>query len=278
MCPDLILLASLWVPPPGGRMEFTMRIGVCAKFAPDADDVMVGPDGTASLSRAKWDVSLYDKQAIQAASDLGELADAEQVALTVGGSNIANTLLSKTLLSRGQLSELYRIANDSAEALDTLGIARTLAELVKRANVDVVICGEGSSDRYSRTTAAQMAEVLGWPCVTSVDAISFSDGAIVCDRNLEDGIDVVEVQAPCVIAVTSTVNVPPIPKMKAALAAGKKPVIDVEFADLAIPEGGMVRTSSHEPEEPGRKRIVFDGTPDEAAAKLVKALLSENVI
>ena len=255
-----------------------MRIGICAKFAPDADDVMVGPDGTASLARAKWDVSLYDKQAVQAAAELGEAADAEQVALTVGGSNIATTMLAKMLMSRGNLSELYRVADDAAEMLDTLGVARVLAELVKRAQVDVVICGEGSSDRYCRTTAAQMAEVLGWPCVTSVDKISFADGTISCDRNLEDGIEEVEVQAPCVIAVTSTVNVPPIPPMKAVLSAGKEPVIDVQFADVAASGGGIVRTSSSEPEEPGRKQIVFDGTPEEAAAKLVKALLSDNVI
>ena len=78
-----------------------MKIAVCCKFAPDAEDVRVADDGSVDVSKAKWSVSDYDMQAIQAASDLGGELGAEVVALTAGPAKIDQAGLRKTSCPAG---------------------------------------------------------------------------------------------------------------------------------------------------------------------------------
>lgn len=255
-----------------------MKIAVCCKFAPDTEDIKPAADGSVDASRAKWGVSDYDLQAIQAAADMTDGTEVEVVALTVGGAKIDQGKLTKELMSRGNLSALYRVVDDSAEEADTAVIASLLAELAVKSGADVVMCGEGSSDRYQRVVGSQVAAVLGWPCVTCVDKISLEGDKIVVERDLEDGIEVVELAAPCVIATTSTINTPPIPNMKAVLAAGKKPVETFQMADLDAPAAVVEVLSSAIPEQPGRQKIILAGSPEQIAAQLVEKLTIDKVL
>lgn len=255
-----------------------MRIAVCCKFTPDTEDVTPLPDGTVNLASANWGVSEYDLQAIQAAADMCGEGD-EAVALTVGAAGIGQTKLTKALMSRGNLDVLHRVADDALAGADGAIVARALAALAAEASVDVVLVGEGSSDRYQRVTGSQVAAVLGWPCLTAVDKISVEGDALVVERDLEDGVEAVEVALPCVIAVTSTINTPPLPNMKAVLAAGKKPVEDYSLADLGLDAAVAVETVTSEiPARPGRQQVMLEGSPDEIAAQLVAKLQADQLL
>ena len=253
-----------------------MKIAVCCKLTPDAEDVKTSADGSVDLSRANWNVSEYDRNAIVAAQDMG--AD-EVVAITAGGTNVTNSRLTKTLMSHGNTSSLIRIADDAIPDMDSKQLAVVLAAAIRKSGADVALFGEGSSDRYQRIMGPQVAAELGWPCVNCADAISVDGSTITVDRETEEGIEVLEVQAPCVIAVTSTINVPPLPAMKAVLAAGKKPVEDVTLSDLAAEAAPAVeRVSSSVPAMPGRQKVILEGAPDEVAAQLVQKLTADKIL
>ena len=252
-----------------------MKIAVCCKFTPDTEDVTVGADGSVNVASAKWGVSEYDFQAIQAAADISE----DVVAVTVGAANIAQPKLAKELMSRGNLSALCRVADDAVEGADCAVVARALAALVRKAGADVVMFGEGSSDRYARSMGALVAHELGWLCVTAADGIAVDGGKLVVERDMEDGVEVVEVSLPCAIAVTSTINIPPLPNMKAVLAAGKKPVEDFSLADLGIEATPAIeKVGSELPARPGRQQFMIAGTPDEVASQLVAKLRADQVL
>lgn len=256
-----------------------MNIAVCCKFTPDTEDVIVGQDGSPDTSKARWGISDYDLQAIQAAADIGALVDSEAVAISIGGSIINQTKLTKDLMSRGSLSRLIRVADDALIDADPGVTSRVLAALVGKADADVVICGEGSADCYRRVTGSMVAADLGWPCVTCVDKIGFDGDAFICERDLEDGIEVVRVPLPCVIVTTSTINVPPVPNMRSVLAAGKKPVEDVALSDLGVLMDPAIGRVSYElPPRPGRQLMMIEGSPDEAAEKLVSMLVADKVL
>jgi electron transfer flavoprotein alpha/beta subunit len=255
-----------------------MKIAVCCKFTPDTEDIKVNPDGTLDAANANWGVSEYDLQAIQAAADMSA-EDDEVVALTAGAGIIDQSKLTKELLSRGNLSALYRVVDNTLADADSATIAKALAALVQKAGADVVLFGEGSSDRYSRTMGAQVAGELGWPCVNSVDAVKATGRTIVADRDVEEGIEKVEMDLPCAFSVTSTINIPTTPGMKAVLAASKKPIESFNLADLAVSDTAAVQlVSSEVPEKPGRQQIVFEGTPEEMASQLVTSLQANGVL
>lgn len=255
-----------------------MRIAVCCKFTPDTEDVFPEPDGSVSLASTKWGVSEYDLQAVQAAAEICS-ADDETVAVTAGASNINQPKLAKELLSRGNLARLFRVADDALEGADSAVVAKVLAAAVSRVGADVVLFGEGSSDRYARTMGAQVAAELGWPSVNVADRIEVRGDSIVVERDVEDGIEVVELSVPCAISTTSTINIPPLPTMKAVLGAGKKPIEDASVGDLGVDACALVEQVSVEvPAKPGRQQVLIEGTPDEMAAQLIAKLQADQVL
>ena len=255
-----------------------MKIAVCCKLTPDTEDISPAADGSVSAAKANWSVSEYDLQAIQAATDMRKAGD-EVVALTVGGPITDQSNLIKALMSRGSLDRLVRVVDDAAAEADASVIAKALAELVRKVDADLVLFGEGSSDRYARVTGSLVAAELGWPCVNAVDAIAANPDSVVVERDVEDGVEVVELSVPCALAVTSTINIPTTPGMKAVLAAGKKPVETFTLADLGVASAPAITcVSSEVPPKPGRRLIMLEGAPDEAASELVAKLKADHVL
>ncbi|MCD8317075.1 MAG: electron transfer flavoprotein [Eggerthellaceae bacterium] len=255
-----------------------MIIAVCCKFTPDTEDIIVSEDGKVNAARANWSVSEYDLQAIEAAKDISREGD-EVIAITAGTSYISQSKLTKALMSRGNLSKLYRIADDSLKDADSLGTAKVLAKAIQNVNADLVLFGEGSSDRYSRTMGSMVGEILGWPSVNYVDEITFDGDIVTAERDLEDGVEIVSVELPCTLSVTSTINVPSLPMMKAILGAGKKPVEDLSAADAGIDLTPSIELVASElPAQPGRQQIILEGDADEVAGKLVSALRTDQLV
>ncbi len=255
-----------------------MKIAVCCKLTPDSEDISVSPDGTADLGRANWGVSSYDLQALQAAADLRTDGD-DVVVFTVGGTNIASPKLFKELMSRGNSDRLVRVAEDTLADADAYTIAQILAAMVRREQPDLVLFGEGSSDRYARTMGSLVAASLHIPSVTAVDRIALEGEQVIVDRDMEDGVETVSVAMPCALSVTTTINTPALPNMKAVLSAGKKPCEDVTIADLGVEVApALTLVASEVPLMPGRQCVKIEGTPDEAATQLVMKLRADQVL
>jgi len=128
-----------------------MNIVTCFKFAPDSEDIEVKQDGTISLEKAEWIISDYDLQGVEAAVTLVESSSGKVTALSAGSHKISNSKLKKDILSRGP-DELYMVVDDQLDVNDTHFTAEILAQAIQKLNqvdhVDLVICGEGSSDLY----------------------------------------------------------------------------------------------------------------------------------
>lgn len=258
-----------------------MKVVVCCKFTPDIEDIQVTPEGGIDLTNALWSISEYDLQAVEAAAQLVNEAGGEAVALTICPENIRSTRYTKDLMSRGNLLTFYRIVNNDFYEADVSVLAKILASAVRKIGADVILFGEGSSDRYYRQTGMQTAAELGYAGINFVDKIAFDGDELILERNLEDEIEEIRVSLPCVLSVASTINTPLVPGMRAVLEAGKKPVVDLDIADLDIgsrPAAAIERIRRDIPPEPNRLKIILEGTPEETAAKLIAALKNDSVL
>ena len=103
-----------------------------------------------------------------------------------------------------------------------------LAKCVERAgDVDLVLTATESTDGYTGTMPAQVAELLGWPSLTFAKHIEIADGKAKIQRQTEAGYDVVEASLPAVVSVTAGVVEPRYPSFKGIMAAKSKPVDQV---------------------------------------------------
>lgn len=257
-----------------------MNIVTCFKFVPDSKDIEVKGDGSISVEKAEWIISEYDLQAVEAGVKLAEATTGKVMGLSAGTQKISNSKLKKDILSRGP-NELYLVVDEIFSTNDTHTTAAILAQAIKKmGQVDLVICGEGSSDLYFQQVGLQVGELLGWPTINAVGKVEAGGSGIIVERNLEDEVEVLEMPLPAVISVTTDINVPRLPTMKEILKAGQKPVTEWKLADLAQAEreAGVTVLSVKAPKQVDRKKIMIEAKPEEAAATLIGYLSKEGVI
>ena len=200
-----------------------MHIVSCFKVVPEEQDIVVTPDQKLSFDRADFKISQFDLNGIEAAVQLAGEGDVV-TALSVGGKILENSKLKKDVLSRGP-SELCLVKDDAA-------FEGALAAAARTTGFDLLVFGEGSGDLYAQQTGLLAARMLGVPCVNAVSSIEKTDAGIRVERSLENEVEVIELPLPAAVCVTSDINVPRIPTMKAILGAGKKPAKTLSTADI----------------------------------------------
>ena len=254
-----------------------MKIAVCCKITPDPDMISVDDGGNVSFARAQWKTSEYDKQAIQAAVDLAGEGD-EVVIITAGEDEVTVAKHHKDVLARGG-DRMLAVSESGIRDADTATVAGILAAAIKRENPDIVLFGEGSSDRYCQMTGLYVAEILGMPSANFVCSIAVDGTTVTIKRDLEDGIQTVEMSLPCALSVAASLNTPSLPSMKQILAAGKKPVEIVSASDLGVSvEAKLQQTAVAAPPLPDRRCIPLSGEAAEVAAQLIDYLRKDNVL
>lgn len=257
-----------------------VTIVTLVKQSPDVEAVRIDPkSGAPDLSSAGLKVSDYDKNAVEAAVQLKEKnAGSKVYALSLGGAKLPESI--KEVLAMGCDEALMLIDNAFATA-DTAEKARLLAAGVKKlGNVDLVIAAEESLDSHSAQTGPRVAEELGWPLVSYViDNLRIEGKTLKCEREVDEGIEEIEVELPCVISVTEALNTPRLPALMQILQAKNKPQKTLSLADLAAGEVRPVlaRPSSAAPKS-DRKQQMLGGSPEEASEELAKILSKEGVI
>ena len=252
-----------------------MKIITCYKCVPDEQDIAVNnADGSLDFSKADAKISQYDLNAIEAACQLKQqAAEAQVTALSVGGKALTNAKGRKDVLSRGP-DELIVVIDDQFEQALPQQTASALAAAAQKAGFDLILCGDGSSDLYAQQVGLLVGEILQLPVINAVSAIQRQGNTLVIERTLEDDVEVIELSVPAVLCVTSDINMPRIPSMKAILGAGKKPINQWQASDIGWSQSAPLAelTGIRVPPQTERKHIILDNDSPEAIAELAEHL------
>ncbi len=252
-----------------------MKIVVAVKQVPDtATQVKIGADPRAiDTTGITWIVSPYDEFAVEEALRIKEKRGAgEVVAVSLGPERAKETLRSCLAMGCDRAVHL----NDPAWAnADTLTTARALAAVIKQEAPQLVLCGRQAIDDDMGGVAAQLAEVLGWPCASWImeETIDGEAKTVRVGRQVEGALEVFDLPLPAVLSAQKGLNEPRYPTLKGIMGAKKKEIRDVKAADLGLPAEppALVVTALEAlpPRPPGR---VIKGEVAEAVKELVRAL------
>lgn len=249
-----------------------MKIITCFKLVPEEQDIVVTQERSLNFDRAEAKISQFDLNAMEAAAQLTAEGD-EIVALTVGGSLLQNSKVRKDVLSRGP-DGLFLVQDAQLEHSLPRDTAQALACAAKSIGFDLMIFGEGSGDLYAQQVGLLVGELLQLPIINAVSSIQRNGGHVLVERALEDEIEVIDLPLPAVLCVTSDINTPRIPSMKAILGAGKKPVTQWQASDIGWtptpPLAELVEIVV--PPQAERKRIILENDTPEAIAELAEHL------
>jgi electron transfer flavoprotein beta subunit len=255
-----------------------MKVLVLVKQVPDtATQVKVGGDPRAiDTAGVTWIVSPYDEFAIEEALRIREKrGEGEVVAVTVGPDRAKEAL--RSCLAMGA-DRAVHVSDPALDGADTLAAARALAAVIRLEQPALVLAGRQAIDDDMGATGAQVAELLGWPCLSWVmeEAIGADGRSVRAGRQVEGGLEVLELPLPCVLTAQKGMNEPRYPTLKGIMGAKKKEIKDLKAADLSAAgfEAGAaqletVGLEALPPRPPGR---ILTGDPADMARELVRAL------
>src|SRR5438445_10734002 len=207
-----------------------VNVVVCVKQIPDpATPGSLDSDNTLKRE-GKLILDESDSFGVEMALQLVDKAGGGEVTLvSVAPNNEVSGL--RTALAMGAHKAIL-VSDDALKGSDALGTAKVLAAAIKRADPDLVLAATESTDGYTGTTPAQVAELLGWPSVTFAKHIEVTGGTVKVDRQTEAGYDQVECPLPALVTVTAGVVEPRYPSFKGIMAAKNKPVDELKVDDL----------------------------------------------
>ncbi|MEE3661201.1 electron transfer flavoprotein [Brenneria sp. g21c3] len=249
-----------------------MKIITCCKLVQEEQDIVITAERTLNFDRADAKISQFDLNALEAAIQLaGE--DDEVVALSIGGKLLENSKVRKDLLSRGP-DALYLVQDERLERALPYDTAQALAAAANKIGFDLLLFGEGSGDIYAQQVGLLVGEMLQLPTLNAVSAIAATGDRVRVERSLEDEVEVLDISLPAVLCVTSDINEPKIPSMKAILGAGKKPVTQWRPDDIdwtpAAPHSELV--SVFAPAQTERKHIIMEDDSPASVSQLADYL------
>lgn len=248
-----------------------MKIVVLIKQVPDVNAIRIDKATGKPILSGQNVISSYDDAALEEALKLKDASGAEVVVVSAGPASVKDAI--QRGLAMGADSAVH-LEIDRPNDADTLSMAAAISGELRGMTFDLLLMGQASDDVSSGQMAAQIAELLGLPQVSSLSKIVGVEGNVVTvQRDTEDGRQTIEATMPVALLAVSGINVPRYPSLKGIMAAKKKPV---EHRPLVVE--AVSRMSWSEPFIQERKAagVILQDVPAAAAAKQLVSWLKTN--
>ncbi len=183
--------------------------------------VRVKPDGSGvDTANVKMSMNPFDEIAVEEAVRLKEKSIAtEIVAITCGITACQETLRTALALGADRA-----ILVETGVDLQPLAVAKLLKAIVDRESPHLVILGKQAIDDDANQVGQMLAALLGWPQATFASKVEIADGRATVKREIDGGLETVEMNLPAVITTDLRLNEPRYATLPNIMKAKKKPL------------------------------------------------------
>jgi electron transfer flavoprotein beta subunit len=218
--------------------------------------VRVKNDGTGvETDGVKMSINPFDEIALEEALRMKERGDASEVIVMSIGSTDAQQQL-RTGLAMGA-DRAILVETDNAGG--SLNVARAFKAIVDRDGIDLVMLGKQAIDGDNSQTAQMLAAIWGRPQATFASKIELEGNVATVTREVDAGLEVLQVDLPAVVSVDLRMNEPRYVKLPDIMKAKKKPLEQIPFAELGIELAAEIKENVYTPPaERGRGVMVED--------------------
>lgn len=232
-----------------------LQMLVCVKQVPDVDQMKMDPE-TGTLIRAGVPAILnpLDANALSAALSVKESWGGEITLITMGPPN-AEAVLRECLAVGADRAIL--VTDRAFGNADTLATSYSIASAAKQyGKYDLIFCGKETLDGATGQMGAQLAERFDSAQVTSACLIKEVDEerqTLIVERELETGVETLEVKMPCLFTMEKTNYPARIPNLKGKMRAKKAEIVTVMANDIP----GLDRARIGDPGSPTKVPRMF---------------------
>ena len=218
------------------------------------------------LTNAKMTMNPFCENAVEEAIRLREAGTIEEVVvLSVGAAKSEETL--RNALALGADRAILVLTED---VLEPLAIAKIFKAIVAQESPDLVLVGKQAIDDECNQTGQMVSALLGWPQATFASKLEIMDGTAQVTREVDSGLETVNVNMPAVITADLRLNEPRYASLPNVMKAKRKPLEKIDIADLGLDTANRM-TTIEVMEPPARA----SGVMVENVAELVEKLRNE---
>ena len=230
----------------------------------------VKADGSGvDLANVKMSMNPFDEIAVEEAIRLKEAGKvSEIVVVSIGPAQAAETI--RTALAMGADRGIL-IKTD--ETVEPLAVAKLLKAVVDEEKPELVVLGKQAIDDDANQTGQMLAALLGWSQGTFASEVELADGKARVTREVDGGLQVVEIKLPAVVTTDLRLNQPRYASLPNIMKAKKKPLDEKAAADYGVDVAPRLKVLKTE-ELGGRKA----GVKVKDVAELVASLKSAGVL
>ena len=226
--------------------------------------VRVKPDGTGvATDGVKMSINPFDEIGLEEALRIRERGQADEVvAVSIGPDDVQQQL--RTALAMGADRAIQVRATTAVEPLIA---ARILLALIVKEQPAIVIMGKQAIDDDNSQTGPMLAALWDRPQATFASRIEINGTMAVVTREVDAGLEKIEVDLPAVFTTDLRLNEPRYVKLPEIMKAKKKPLDVIEPATLGVELSAMLKVVKYEPPSQ-RSRGVMVKTANELVAQL----------
>ena len=232
--------------------------------------VRVKSDGSGvELANVKMSMNPFDEIAVEEALRLKEAGKAtEVVVVSIGPAQASETI--RTGLAMGADRGILVKAEG---AVEPLAVAKILKGIAGEENPDLIILGKQAIDDDSNQTGQMLAALWNRPQATFASKVEIANNVARVTREVDAGLETIEVDLPAVITTDLRLNEPRFIKLPDIMKAKSKPLETIDFASLGVESGDLLKTTLYAPPAKRSKGVMVKDAAELVAALKTKGLL-----
>ncbi len=241
--------------------------------------VRVKPDGTGiALDGVKMSINPFDEIALEEALRIKERGAADEVVVASVGSADCQQQLRTALAMGADRAVLVETTPPEGAPGGDLGLepttlARILLALVQREQPLTVILGKQAIDDDNSQTGQMLAALWQRPQATFASKIELAADKATVVREVDAGLETLEVDLPAVFTTDLRLNEPRYVKLPDIMKAKRKPLETVSLSALGVAISSRVKPVRFEPPPQRQKGIRVRDAAELVAALKQKGLL-----
>jgi electron transfer flavoprotein beta subunit len=232
--------------------------------------IRVRSDGSGvETDGVKMSINPFDEIALEEALRIKERGEANEVVIaSIGGAESEQQL--RTGLAMGADRA---ILVDAGGLVSPLTGAKIFLALAGREAAELVILGKQAIDDDNSQTGQMLAALWGRPQATFASKIELNGKTARVVREVDMGLETIEVDLPAVVTVDLRLNEPRYVKLPDIMKAKKKPLDRITVADLGVEPVASMAELGFEPPEQRQKGIIVEDVAGLVAALKEKGLM-----
>jgi len=159
------------------------------------------------------------------------------------------------------------------QAIQPLTAARAMLKLVEKEQPGIMMMGKQAIDDDANQTGQMLAMLWNRPQATFASKVEVADNKATVTREVDAGLETLEVDLPAVITVDLRLNEPRFIKLPDIMKAKSKPMETLQLADLGVESGDFLTTTHFAAPAKRSKGIMVKDVAELVAALKTKGLV-----